>query len=333
MEDPASYSGGVSPTTDSVTTKVDDNEVGGGDINTFAIMKIYFGILVPVIVIGNSLTIVGYFKFRWLRSRANAMVLSLAVADVLCALSIAISTYYFMEGLLPILYSNPLLYYFIAFLLDLMVFASFTHNVILAIDRFVAVVFPFYYDQNMNGKAHFVLVISLWTFNAILIGIYSLCQYFVEVGLLNIDIGIFFFYMDLGLYLLTCMCMIIFIGKVTLTAHKLSKVIPGSAANNANELSSVRPLKTTTMFIKVVMVFVFIWLPFYIVVISSMAGLAIPHYDTIRFVFLLLGFSNWGLNVFIYGFSSKIFRLAYKRLIVPYISLTDEETSMMTVTA
>ena len=325
------YEGRTTHILDQVTMSTEDSDIRETLFDTSPILKIYMGILIPVIVIGNGLTIVSYFKYRWLRSKANTLVISLAVSDLLCAIAQGIFTYYFVEGLLLIRFRNPLLYHFVGFVLYLVIFSSSTHNVILGIDRFVAILFPFYYSQHMTGKAHAVLILALWLFNAIVIGLYSLCLYLVDIGLLIIDINLYFVYMDMAFYFLVCLCMVILNGKVTLTAIKLSKIMPiSSEANSTTSSSGMK--KPTTMFIKVVMVYITAWIPYYIVTIMVMAGIKIPRYEIVYLVCMMLGIANYGLNVFIYGISSKRFRLAYKRLICPYMSITEEETSIMTVT-
>ena len=99
-----------------------------------------------------------------------------------------------------------------------------------------------------------------------------------------------------------------------------------SESNNSRSLR-----KTTQMFVKIILFFILTWLPSYIMVIMDIAGYQSPMSAALMDYFTMLGFTNWGMNFFIYGIFSKHFRLAYKRLLCFYLPVTDDEMSIMTV--
>ena len=133
--------------------------------------------------------------------------------------------------------------------------------------------------------------------------------------------------------MLTCLITVVFNGRVVITAYNLTKVTPTTnvSASESDTTNSRRLRKATQMFVKIVMIFILSWLPYYITVIMSLAGYRSSAMADMTDGFAKLGYVNWALNFFIYGMFSKSFRLAYKRLLCPTLTVSNDETSIMTV--
>jgi len=127
------------------------------------------GVLVLLVILsalfGNSLVIVGVYRFRRLRTIANSFLVSLAVADFLVALLVMpFSAINLIGGRWPfgrlacdLFNANDVLFST----------ASLLHLCCVAVDRYVAVTDPFGYDRKMSSRRVGVMLAAVWTTSAL----------------------------------------------------------------------------------------------------------------------------------------------------------------------
>jgi tetrahydromethanopterin S-methyltransferase subunit E len=71
-----------------------------------------------------------------------------------------------------------------------------------------------------------------------------------------------------------------------------------------------KEIKTFKLFMVVIGVFVFCWLPFFAITLTSSIMPITAVYANIKLIFISLGYVNSACNVFIYGFLNKDFKKA-----------------------
>ena len=113
------------------------------------------------IIMGNSLTLICIWKYSYLRHTKNMFIGSLSAADLLCGLGLAYRT------LRPHSFNSNCITGLQIFFLDdlparIPVYASMFNLVVIAIDKFIAIVFPLHYKMIMTKRVFIILVFTTW---------------------------------------------------------------------------------------------------------------------------------------------------------------------------
>ena len=180
-------------------------------------------------------------------------------------------------------------------------FSAFAHVVLLAVDRFIAVMFLFYYQANVTRTTIKRMVFVYWTCNVILTGIQQLFIVLRSYGLSNIDPYITFQWVDIVVYITMCTALCILQGKITLTARKVRQ--------GRRSLTRSGPHTSSGNL-------VLLWLPYYVILIL----MARVENDSMILEILmkcavLFGYVNSAINPIMYGLNNRKYRLAYKLLL------------------
>ncbi|XP_056882139.1 somatostatin receptor type 2 isoform X2 [Takifugu flavidus] len=243
----------------------------------------------------------------------NIYILNLAVADVLCmmslpfiALQLALVHWPFGEVLCRVIMTVD----------SLNQFTSIFCLMVMSIDRYLAVVHPIRSTKWRKPRVAKIINLTVWGVSLIVIlptMIFSGLDKVPVCGIIwpqDIYSKAFIFYtFFIGFFLplsVICLCYLLIIIKV-----KSSGIRVGSTKRKRSER------KVTRMVSIVVAVFVLCWLPFYIFNITSVTGSIKPTSavkSTFDFV-VVLGYTNSCANPILYAFLSDNFKKSFQNVL------------------
>ena len=248
-------------------------------------------LLFVVSLTGNSLIGLIVYKTKTMRKPINFFIVNMALSDLLYPI------FHFPWMITEInvgswLISGPLgqaLCKLAPFLRDVSLGVSTQSLVPIAVDRFVAVVFPFR-SPVISTKP---------------------CRFFIPASSFYLTVFIVLFYIPLVL---------IAILHLTILLTLKSQKIPGEQSVNAREQRVKRERNVLKMSIAIVLVFAICWLPFTL----SWLLLVFPTDDTMisscafwyfRSIFIFLAYSNCAINPYICFIFSGNYRQGLKNLL------------------
>ena len=259
-------------------------------------------------VVGNVIIIVSIHSFHWLKTPLYTTIQMLAIAD----LSTVIHT---LNTTLRKFSWYPESHYYVAnsFLL-LTTGSAVFHVALTALERYIALAFPFKYrayaSQGLVRKISGVI----W----IISGIIALPDIYVSIGY-HIDSGVF----RSALKYVKCLFvlgMYVIIGAILISLYaKISSIARNQAELNCRRTSSssmpAQNKRTTKMMIIIVGIYLILWAPF---ATSLMVQLFIKDDSDIiiyvQDVALAVGMFNSSVNILIYLTRSRKFREACRKL-------------------
>ncbi len=294
------------------------------------------GILVALAVVGNILTIAAVVKFRHLWERHCVLITSLAVADALAGVA---------WGIALVNAVHPLWCFFA---LDLMLISfptasSHLHVLLMAIDRLIAIKFPFRYLTWMSERCIKISIACVWIFAFV----YALT--FLPWALRDTPskscsedgpLTVYVVSMQFITYMvIACSIIIIYshinrvaklhinrinTGNPTMEAnimetHTSSHKTPHNSTSSQNMKLPVTP-KATKFMLAVIIAYLVLGIPYFV---TALAGVINPRWTSTNVVWqvmtrisLYFMVLNSCLNVFIYAAYIKGFREAYKTMLV-----------------
>ncbi|XP_041670889.1 somatostatin receptor type 2-like [Cheilinus undulatus] len=282
--------------------------------SSVVITFIYF-VVCAVGLCGNTLVIYVILRYAKMKTVTNIYILNLAVADVLCmmslpfiAMQLALVHWPFGEVLCRVIMSVD----------SLNQFTSIFCLMVMSIDRYLAVVHPI--KSTRWRKPHIARLINLtvWGVSLLVIlptMIFSGLNKVPVCGIMwpepkDVYYKAFIFYTFLvGFFLpliVICLCYLLIIVKV-----KSSSLRVGSTKRKRSER------KVTLMVSIVVAVFVLCWLPFYIFNVASVTSSINPTSavkSTFDFV-VVLGYANSCANPILYAFLSENFKKSFQNVL------------------
>ncbi|KAM4529204.1 trace amine-associated receptor 1-like [Fundulus diaphanus] len=261
-------------------------------------------------VCGNLLVIISIIYFRQLHTPTNALILSLAVADLLVGALVfpltmvfSISSCMYQENLFCKVRSS--------FDITLST-CSILNLCCISVDRYYAVCQPLAYRSKINTSVVLVMICMSWGVSVLVaIGFIvaelnqQKCQEncFSDVVLEKILAPIFSFYLPVIIMLYIYL-------RIYLVAQRQVRSIQ-NAAKSGESVSNMERKATKTLAI-VMGVFLMCWLPFFLCFsFQLLGGVAVPVYETLNWLTL----SNSMLNPFIYAFFYCWFRSAFRIII------------------
>ena len=276
---------------------------------------------------GNTLVCVAGIKFSYLQSYSGNFILSLALSDILVAVTVlpfdAVYWIAFPRWPLGGIACNLWNSLFFSFLT-----ASVLNLTLISIDRFLAVVYPLRYNAWMTPTLNKSMIASVWVYSFIIAaliffllkqpedGIYGFDLHPVFHGFLIIGNVIFPFCVMIGLYYKIYRIAKGHARRMLLVMS--STVDSSSSAGKVSGRKFARELKLAKTLGIVILCFVICWLPFEIINVMILVdeGVANCNVEIADTVTCWLAYINCSLNPVIYAFSSPEYRRAFKKLLL-----------------
>ncbi|XP_033023784.1 somatostatin receptor type 5 [Lacerta agilis] len=290
----------------------------------FSIPTSIRSVLIPIIYLmvcaiglsGNTLVIYVVLRYAKMKTVTNIYILNLAIADVL-----------FMLGLPFLATQNAISYWpFGTFMCRLVTafdginqFTSIFCLTVMSLDRYLAVVHPIKSTKWRHPRFARLISLAVWTFSFLVVlpmiifadvqETFDTCnmswpdpvQIWSAVFIIYTSVLGFF-----GPLLVICLCYLLIIIKV-----KSSGIRVGSTRRRRSER------KVTRMVVIIVVVFVFCWLPFYILNIINLIFI-LPEEPVLVGIFcfvVVLSYANSCANPILYGFLSDNFKQSFQKVL------------------
>lgn len=298
------------------------NTTGNKTLAHFLPFSTIRSVLIPIIYLlvcaiglsGNTLVIYVVLRYAKMKTVTNIYILNLAVADVL-----------FMLGLPFLATQNAISDWpFGTFLCRLVTafdginqFTSIFCLTIMSLDRYLAVVHPIKSTKWRQPRIAKLISVAVWTFSFLVVLpmiIFADVQETFHICNMSwpdpvpIWSAIFIIYTSVlgffGPLLVICLCYLLIVIKV-----KSSGIKVGSTRRRRSER------KVTRMVVIIVAVFVFCWLPFYILNIVNLIFI-LPEEPIFMGVFLfviVLSYANSCANPILYAFLSNNFKQSFQK--------------------
>nr|XP_028562787.1 somatostatin receptor type 5 [Podarcis muralis] len=300
------------------------NTTSNATLGGFSIPTSIRSVLIPIIYLmvcavglsGNTLVIYVVLRYAKMKTVTNIYILNLAIADVL-----------FMLGLPFLATQNAISYWpFGTFMCRLVTafdginqFTSIFCLTVMSLDRYLAVVHPIKSTKWRHPRFARLISLAVWTFSFLVVlpmiifadvqETFDTCnmswpdpvQIWSAVFIIYTSVLGFF-----GPLLVICLCYLLIIIKV-----KSSGIRVGSTRRRRSER------KVTKMVVIIVVVFVFCWLPFYIVNIINLIFI-LPEEPVLVGIFcfvVVLSYANSCANPILYGFLSENFKQSFQKVL------------------
>ncbi|XP_075996132.1 somatostatin receptor type 2-like [Genypterus blacodes] len=282
--------------------------------SSVVITFIYF-MVCAVGLCGNALVIYVILRYAKMKTVTNIYILNLAVADVLCmmslpfiAMQLALVHWPFGEALCRVIMTVD----------SLNQFTSIFCLMVMSIDRYLAVVHPIRSTKWRKPRVAKLINLTVWGVSLLVIlptMIFSGLDKVPVCGIMwpepqDVYYNAFIFYtFFVGFFLpltVICLCYLLIIVKV-----KSSGMRVGSSKRKRSER------KVTRMVSIVVAVFVLCWLPFYIFNVTSVTG-SIKVSSAVKSTFdfvVVLGYANSCANPILYAFLSDNFKKSFQNVL------------------
>ena len=277
-------------------------------------------ILGVLIVFLSLLVIIAIALFDKLKTYSNYGLFNLALADVWVGLSLGfLAAFYFHKELQ--LMMVPCLLRFI--LIVASCFESAWTLVVIAVERFIAVEYPFVYARMAGTNIKICLALT-WVYSITfsflpIMGWHTWTEDDCRCAMIDVFDGIYTITLGVHLILMiTTMC-ILYTRIFWTTKRQLAKI--GALEKNENTISK-GTRKATKMMFMLLGVFICTWFPFLIVIFiqASMQMAGHPDYDNAFLSWLqiftgVLGLTNSLWNPLIFAWKNRDFRLAFKKIL------------------
>ena len=178
-----------------------------------------FGVCLITNIFGNTLTLVAMRKFSFLQSITYIALISLTISDLL------MSFYILLRFLLrfDILDASDANQFAVVSLFGrFILFSAMLHVLLIALDRFIAVVFPYFYSSNVTKVRLIAMSLTTWAVSFVFTAIYVTMNSLIAQG------NNLVFLFDIFLFLIIVVLLLVTHGKVACVARsKRTQVTAG----------------------------------------------------------------------------------------------------------
>ena len=273
--------------------------------NTFDVYIVLYGIgiLIDIVAIcGNTLTMVTITKFRQLRTKSNAIIFSLSLAD-------------FMVGIIHLLgnifrlQNEEILSKMFNQLVTMFVLSSMLHLLIVATERYIFISYPLKYHTWITNNIIGLMIFLPW--------LVAFLTYTVPLFMsyLQIPTDVKAFRLTILLvYVAESIAIIGMYSQVLRIVQKQVRQIRNLSFIKRHENISESERKATLAMGLILGAFVISWMPERINSILIKLKV-VPKIKIINMAFGMVGYSNSVINCFIYAWKYPQFRKAYCSLL------------------
>ena len=298
---------------------------------TKAIKTVALSTLIAAAIFGNSLVVASVYKNinKRMRAASNYLVVNLSVADMLLAI-FSLSRLIFLVHIgfeWPFVgnfgvFSCKAHNFFIVHLL----FVSTLNFMAIAIDRFVAVYFPF--STIMKEKLLYFIIVATWVIPACFFAFYwKMMNLEVRLGITVCYANVLAVFPTVEDFqdfqtaqeiILTGFTLAVTVALYVAIGVKLfRRRLPGNQEENNVTQSEVVARRVVRMMASVVLVFCVCWSPLWVLSASCRIN---PRQNVCRnpearFVKFVVAYSNSAITPFIYPLYSANFRFSFKRIL------------------
>ena len=263
-------------------------------------------------IFGNTLTLVSIRKFSFLQSKTYMTLKLLTIADLVMT-CYAICTFLLRFEAVDL--TNIVQVYLVYTFGVFAAFSAVLHVLLVAVDRFIAVVFPYFYSTKVTKQSLIVMSVFAWVTSIILAVVY------MGVHSLMLQGNYFPYLIDIFIYLIMLGLLLVTHGKVACVARsKRTQIVDINMQDSSEGNKKTKKIKkidrATLMMLVMVGVYLLLWFPIILTsVIMVVTSEATPTTNYIRILGAILVTSNSSVNFIIYAVVNRRFRYAYKLLL------------------
>ena len=261
-------------------------------------------VLSVFVILGNSVTVAAILKYKNLQTKTNALVCSLCFSDITVGLNTIISR-------VCACHTNAVHMLVISIFLYSSYHTSVSHLFIIALERYVAIIYPFAYIKYVSKRLIATSIIIVWIIPLIL---WSICWSVQEL------IGPKGWVKKTGpwMYLIQGVIFVIMYIRILVVSYQQASKIRHLSRQNTNKNKFKSELKATKTLAVIVFAYLVFWAPICLdeIILSSTSTPEMMTFNnTARIAALILwGTLNSGVNCIVYAWFNKDFRQAYLRL-------------------
>ncbi|XP_055063174.2 trace amine-associated receptor 13c-like [Misgurnus anguillicaudatus] len=282
----------------------------------YNIMYVFFSVLSVWTVFLNLLVIISIFHFKKLHTPTNMLILSLAVADLLVgliimpleAITLIETCWYFGDTICRLF----------LIIMGMLLSASLSNLVLIAVDRYVAVCHPLLYPQKITMTRTIIIICVSWFFSSA----YSIAMISIShrkytcygecIAMLTFALSIADLFVS---FLFPCSLIIPLYLRIFYVAYQQVKVI-NSLMRSGKHLTegSVRrksESKAALTLGLIVTFYLFCWIPFFILSLTPNTKMT----TAAAYFMLWMLYINSGLNPLIYAIFYPWFRTSVKHIL------------------
>ncbi|XP_014477332.1 PREDICTED: octopamine receptor 1 [Dinoponera quadriceps] len=269
--------------------------------------------LFVAIVLGNVLTIVAIAMTRRLRNVvSNYFVLNLAVSDLLVGVSLPYHLAFYMDDQL----SHEKLICVLRFvLISVACGGSIMNIMVIAIDRYVAIVHPLSYNAYATTKRMLLIVAGTWICTVGMSSIPIYWNRFDESSTCEFETVLprdYIVAIQMPLFLLTWVTMFLLYTKIWKEAKMCARRMNLSIVSSFTEKNDRKSVQVVLMILGC---FSICWLPYFIVACMRSFDWMRDSTDIWYKVTFALALANSGMNPLIYAWKNTSFRRAFQRIL------------------
>lgn len=275
-------------------------------------------------ILGNALVLIAIYKYPRLKTITNCFIASLALADLLVGIIVAplaaLSYLGLPEHFIGCVFTNSLVIMFTQI--------SIFNLLAVAIERFIAIKYPFTYQNNVTMKRALAMIVVAWCI-AILIGLIPVfgwnlgptddgkCSF---VGVIGMDYMVYFnFFVCVLVPLVTVFAIYIYIFcivKQQMAKISALEIVQGDEDRNRRKHFK-REIKAAKSLAFVIGLFALSWLPIHMLnTLTFLCGeMCTEKTGSLLLCAILLSHCNSFINPVLYAYGNSKFRLAFRRML------------------
>ncbi|KAK6182200.1 hypothetical protein SNE40_009932 [Patella caerulea] len=321
------------------------NETGTGNLRTLHENVIWSVILFVVVleaIIGNLFVIISVFRFSYLREEiSNLFIVNLSITDLSTSIVVMLSSLgTFIADVWPF---GKFWCYFVCAANYCLIIVSMMTLCFISIDRYVAIVYPFYYPNKITKKRVICMIFYTW-FQGILFSIIPVLYHWIEFDYWEVICAISWYkereqalyyvifafllcFLLPGLVLAYCYCRVLTIAHQQHRRHQEQRNNINSVYNSSSTKYSTSSKAVKSLLI-VVLAYFLCMTPFSctkLYKVSVDEEKPLPNYMSL--LASIMAFCSSAVNPLIYGIFRKDFRHAYKKIWMQIIRRNSVEAS------